>query len=158
MDAPPAGTVIAQRYQVTAPLPTTAPALAAQATRLGDGKPVLLSSRLFELTAPDGTPPYPKELGRLTFDYVSPVKPLPHAKVMPRNKFIATLKALDVKAAQNEVNTTICNFVRTVLGGAAVTCTVVRGERAPLKTLKVSGVSTADMAYHRLMIAKNFSR
>lgn len=60
MDAPPAGTVIAQRYQVTAPLPTTAPALAAQATRLGDGKPVLL-----KLLHPRSFGPVDPDAGRL---------------------------------------------------------------------------------------------
>lgn len=80
MDAPPAGTVIAQRYQVTAPLPTTAPALTAQATRLQDGKPVLL-----KLLHPRTFGPVAPEAGRLAekaeaFTHVGAVRMVDHGQ------------------------------------------------------------------------------
>ena len=68
--------------------------------------------------------------------------------------------SLDIKAADtgkgDEVNAAVCGFMRSVLGGAAVTVEVIRGYRAPIKTLKVLGVDSADMAYHRLLLAKGF--
>ena len=51
--------------------------------------------------------------------------------------------SLDIKAADtgkgDEVNAAVCGFMRSVLGGAAVTVEVIRGYRAPIKTLKVRG-------------------
>ena len=52
-------------------------------------------------------------------------------------------------------------FLRSVLGGAAaasVTCEVVRGQRAPVKCVRVVGVDSVDLAYQRLLLAKNFGR
>ena len=45
-------------------------------------------------------------------------------------------------------------MLRVILGGASVSVEVVRGEKAPIKTLRVVGVATADVAYHRLQLAK----
>ena len=70
--------------------------------------------------------------------------------------------ALDVRVGEggdNAANAALSTFLRTVLGGApAVTCEVVRGFRAPVKTLRVQGVASADLAYHRLRLASNFRR
>ena len=80
---------------------------------------------------------------------------------LPRSRVVgvgAQTIALDVKAPDrdNEANLATCAFLRSVLGGAAVTCEVVHGHKAPLKTLRVLGVASADAAHHRLVLAKGF--
>jgi Ca2+-binding EF-hand superfamily protein/Ran GTPase-activating protein (RanGAP) involved in mRNA processing and transport len=66
-----------------------------------DGTPVIISTRLFEEAGPNGEPPFSKESGRICFDYASPIKPGPNARVMSRAKFMATCKLLDIKAAKS---------------------------------------------------------
>lgn len=70
--------------------------------------------------------------------------------------------SIDVKAADRgkgeEGNAALCGFLRSVLGGASVTAEVVRGHRAPLKVVRVGGVSTPDEAYNRLLLARSFGK
>ena len=79
----------------------------------------------------------------------------------PRSRVVgvsAQTVVLDVKATASEELATVCGFVRSVLGGAAVACEIVRGHRAPVKTMKVMGVASADVAYHRLLLAQGFGK
>ena len=54
---------------------------------------------------------------------------------------------------ENQANVHMCSFLRSVLGGNAVTAEVVRGHKAPVKAVKIMGVDSADLAYHRLLMA-----
>jgi len=87
------------------------------------------------------------------------------SQTLPRSRVVsvsAHAVALDVKAADKgrgeEANAALCSFVRSVLGGGGVTVEVVRGHRAPIKVLKVLGVASADLTYHRLALASNFGK
>ena len=42
-----------------------------------------------------------------------------------------------------------------VLGGPPVACEVVRGHKAPVKTVRVLGAG-ADLVYHRLLMAHKY--
>ena len=80
---------------------------------------------------------------------------------IPRSRVVGLRSdtvSLDVKSdgRYENINAALCSFLRTVLGGAAVNCDVIRGHKAPIKTVKVTGVASADEAYHRLAIAKGF--
>ena len=37
-----------------------------------------------------------------------------------------------------------------------MTCEVVRGHKAPVKTVRVVGVDGADLVYHRLLMAQKY--
>ena len=68
---------------------------------------------------------------------------------------------LEVKGREGggESNTVLCAFLRSVLGGAAsVVCEVVRGHKAPVKTVRISSddLSSVDVVYHRLVLAREF--
>ena len=81
----------------------------------------------------------------------------------PRSRVVGVLAhavTLDIKASDraDEVNTALVALLRAVLGGATVSAEVIRGQRAPVKTLRVLGVGSADAAYHRLLLAKGFGR
>ena len=55
-----------------------------------------------------------------------------------------------------EANGVLCSFLRSVLGGPSVTCDIIRGERAPIKEVKITGVESVDVAHHRLLMAHKF--
>ena len=81
------------------------------------------------------------------------------SQAFPRSRvsgISAQCVSFEIKAGANEENTTMCGFLRALLGGPAVSVEVVRGHKAPIKTLKVVGVASADVAYHRLNRAKDF--
>jgi len=63
--------------------------------------------------------------------------------------------SMTVQASErdNKANEVMLAFLRSVLGGTAVAADVVRGWKAPIKAVRVSGVDSADLAYHRLLSA-----
>jgi len=62
---------------------------------------------------------------------------------------------MSVQASErdNKANEVMLAFLRSVLGGTAVAAEVVRGWKAPVKAVRISGVDSADLAYHRLLSA-----
>lgn len=78
-----------------------------------------------------------------------------------------------------EANNALCSFLRSILGGPSVTCDIIRGEKvrcpfhralsdlvdqtqpyfspcllqAPVKQVRITGVESVDVAYHRLLMA-----
>lgn len=68
---------------------------------------------------------------------------------------------LDVKGRDQggESNAALCAFLRSVLGGPSLGAEVVRGHRAPVKTVRITGSDLAvDLLYHRLLLAKEFGK
>ena len=61
--------------------------------------------------------------------------------------------ALTARSGTHQANTVMLAFLRSVLGGSAVAAEVVRGWKAPVKAVRLSGVESADLAYHRLLSA-----
>jgi len=62
---------------------------------------------------------------------------------------------MSVQASErdNKANEVMLAFLRSVLGGTGVTAEVVRGWKAPVKAIRLNGVESADLAYHRLLSA-----
>jgi len=60
-----------------------------------------------------------------------------------------------VGGAAPESNAVLVSFLRAVLGGkdAGVACDIVRGQKAPIKTVRVGGLESIDRLYHRLLMA-----
>lgn len=63
----------------------------------------------------------------------------------------------------NEANDALCGFLRSALGGAAVSVEVTRGQKAPVKVVRAEGVehvdgllSAVDTAHHRLRLCMRY--
>lgn len=84
---------------------------------------------------------------------------LPKTRVV---KLSSHAVVLDVKAREGdgESNTALCTFLRSVLGGPSVACELVRGDKSPLKTVRLSGseLKSADVVHHRLALACEFGK
>ena len=62
-----------------------------------------------------------------------------------------------VQGAAPESNAVLVSFLRAILGGKdGVTCDIVRGQKAPVKTVRVGGLESIDLLYHRLLMAHKF--
>jgi hypothetical protein len=59
-----------------------------------------------------------------------------------------------VQGAAPESNAVLVSFLRAILGGKdAVACDIVRGQNAPVKTVRVGGLESIDTLYTRLLAA-----
>ena len=79
----------------------------------------------------------------------------------PRTKITAIAAhaiAVTVKGTERggEANKALCGFLKSVLGGDAVSADVTRGFNAPVKVVTVGGVDGVDLAHHRLLMAQKY--
>ena len=63
----------------------------------------------------------------------------------------------EVKAKDVEANPPLCAFLTALFGGVELKCEVVRGQRAPVKVVRVEGSGAAaltpNLVYHKLQLA-----